>query len=761
MLERISEVKGVGLFHESNGKSHACRRATLIYGNNGRGKSTLASILRSVSTGDGSLITHRKTIDGTESPTVILQFSSGHKVNFANGVWTEQRPEVLVFDADFIERNVHSGGAVNTNHRKNLLEFALGEAAVNARTAAAQAADEAKAAALSLKALEGSVAVYHPGMDLAQFESLPEIEDVDVQISTLEAQLRSAQDQQAIAAKAVPSVVPPPLLDLEHLFSVLDMSLEGIHADAERMVKEHLLKLANKDAEGWLSRGRIFEKDGHCPYCDQDILDSKLISSYKSYFNASYRDMKSKVSRLKDILSSSIPDGLIDSIEKSIQIRKEQLLAWSGQVAVEEIVFNRNEILEPFKKIREFLFELVQQKERSPADSVGSKDDLLNARVFWSNFLQPLISVNEVIKNNSILIDGYKSELAKTDISQLRQRIALFKIIKSRCEKGVVDLLEKIKLARKNLKSADLAKKVKREDLDVLMTDILDKYQVSINGLLTKFGAFFSIEGMGANFRGGTVRSEYGLLMRGKTVSLEGGTPSFATALSEGDRRTLAFAFFVASAIADANISTKTVVVDDPMCSLDLNRKHHTKAVLRNLYTSAAQLIVLAHDPYFLRDLRDTLLKLDKTMNIGAFQLVYSRNGYTDFGLLDIDKECESAYFQHHRILNDFCEGNGGEGRAIAMAIRPMLEGYLHRRFPGLVPKSLLFGQVVQLIRDATPPSPLVYAQNLVDELTSINDYVGQFHHDTNPEAEMAAVVVSELQSYVNRALVIVHRGAL
>jgi hypothetical protein len=88
-----------------------------------------------------------------------------------------------------------------------------------------------------------------------------------------------------------------------------------------------------------------------------------------------------------------------------------------------------------------------------------------------------------------------------------------------------------------------------------------------------------------------------------------------------------------------------------------------------------------------------------------------------------------------------------------------MLEGYLHRRFPGLVPKSLLFGQVVKQIGDALAPSRLVHAQNLVTELNEINEYAGQFHHDTNPGADTVAVVAPELKTYVTRALHVVHRG--
>ena len=195
------------------------------------------------------------------------------------------------------------------------------------------------------------------------------------------------------------------------------------------------------------------------------------------------------------------------------------------------------------------------------------------------------------------------------------------------------------------------------------------------------------------------------------------------------------------------------------MCSLDLNRRHHTRVVLRKIFAKSEQLIVLAHDPYFLRDLREYFKKEDKAAPIATFQLSRTAGEYSTFSSIDLDVECESAYFRHHRMLNDFVDGKGGDTRSIAKAIRPMLEGYLHRRFPGRIPKDLLFGQVVVLVRDAKAPSPLCHAQTLVDELNEINEYAGQFHHDTNPSADAIVVVESELKTFVERALGVVHRG--
>lgn len=759
MLERISEIQGIGLLHDANAKPHAFRKATLIYGDNGRGKSTLASILRSLSTGDGSLITHRETLDGKFPPKVALQFANGHKVTFTSGAWSEQRPEVIVFDADFIERNVHSGGAINTNHRKNLLEFALGESAVAARAAVNKATADAKKASEDVQSLSSQLAGYHSGMNLVQFEKLSAVPDADTQIAALQVQIGAAENLKAISAKAVPSIVAEPIFDLPQVFSVLRTSLKDVHADAEKVVKEHLWKLENKAAEGWISQGLQFGDGKSCPYCDQEIEGNDLIKAYQTHFDAAYGELKTKVTALNSAILEATSETRISVIEQSVATAAAIASAWADQVPTGSFAFVPEQASKALKELKVFLSELVRQKQRSPADAVGSPEDLVKAEQLWGAVLSPLKEVNAAIKVAVDLISNYKDKLATTNTATLQQQVLQFQSAKRRHQQVVVDLIAKLDTARKAAKTAEAVKKTERQKLDTLMKATLSKYERSINRLLTNFGASFSIEGMDANFKGNAARSEYGLLLRGKAVALEGGPPSFATALSEGDKRTLAFAFFVASTLEDAKLSERTVVVDDPMCSLDANRKQHTKAVLKRLHAGAAQLVVLAHDPYFLRDLRDTILKADQAAQISLFQLLLAPNNYTSFGSFDIDKECESAYFQHHRMLNEFCNGVAVDSRSVAKAVRPMLEGYLHRRFPGLVPKSLLFGQVVIQIRDAGDPSPLVHAQNLVTELNEINDYAGQFHHDTNPGADTVIVNAQELKTYVTRAMHVVHRG--
>jgi hypothetical protein len=88
-----------------------------------------------------------------------------------------------------------------------------------------------------------------------------------------------------------------------------------------------------------------------------------------------------------------------------------------------------------------------------------------------------------------------------------------------------------------------------------------------------------------------------------------------------------------------------------------------------------------------------------------------------------------------------------------------MLEGYLHRRFPGILKQGNMFGQSLIEIRDSSNGSPLFYAKNLLDDLNSINSYVSRFHHDTNPDYATEPVDEQELRSYCAQSLDLIYKG--
>src|SRR6266566_1693897 len=131
MLRSILKLQNVGLLQDAtqNGAVNLTKVCG-IYADNGRGKSTLAAILRACGEADAGRLNARRTIDSTSLPEVKFLLPSGAHLEFTNNAWTGNNPRIVVFDSEFVEENVYSGFEVRAEQRQALLEFALGDKAV-------------------------------------------------------------------------------------------------------------------------------------------------------------------------------------------------------------------------------------------------------------------------------------------------------------------------------------------------------------------------------------------------------------------------------------------------------------------------------------------------------------------------------------------------------------------------------------------------------------------------------------------------------
>lgn len=760
MLERIHRVKGIGLLHEADGRVHGLQKATFIYADNGRGKSTLASIFRSCSTNNPSLIVNRQTISGANAPEAVLQFSHGQRSTFQNGNWDMARPEILVFDTDFVEQNVYAGGQVSTDHRKNLLKFALGANAVAAQQEYDQADQDWKEATAKVRAITNQLSFAHQGVSLTDFIRLQEVPNADEQITALNSQIVEARNIGFIRDKALPQLLQQPNLHVGPIVQILEASIANIDLAAEQQVKAHLEHHQENGLERWISDGHEFGESSHCRFCNQSLEGIELIQAYRSYFNIDYNTLKSDVSRLQSLIDVACTDSIVDSLKSQFETASALIDGWREHLGLERPAFNEEECRSALINIRRELESLKHDKEVNLLDSVDCSESTETITSEWHKVIEAISLCNESINRSLVQINEYKETLGVINIPQLEQQIQSLELAKVRYRSDVVDMLDELNIAKCEESKAQNVKQAQKETLNQVMQSTLDSYKTRINQLLTSFGAQFIIPNIDFNYRGG-LRSEYSLEMRGSTIALSGGVPDFKTSLSEGDKRTLAFAFFIASAEADSDLSNKIIIIDDPMCSLDLNRKQQTRTVLKRLHDSCEQLIIIAHDVHFLRNLRDDILRTESPSNIKLLRLKAVANRYSDFDNIDIDQECESGYFKCHRQLEQFIAGEAQSSMEVARSIRPMLEGYLHRRFPGVINSGCLFGEVVNQIANAQSPSPLVHAQNITSELNEINRYAGQFHHDTNPSADRVEVVDGELLNFVERAIKVVHAGVV
>lgn len=687
-----------------------------------------------------------------------LQFSNGNRARFNNNIWDRKFSDIHVFDLDFIDNNVYSGGEIKPGHRQKLLSFALGHSAVTARTEFNTASEAAAECSRIKREAETRLTGYRGQLSLAQYIRMANVDNLDALISANIDEQAKAHRIDTIKEKQNIKKLSTVTFNATEFFKIMMKTVEKINEGAESIVKPHLDHINIDGIEKWINDGQPFIKDETCPFCAQNIGNLDLIEAYKSYFNLEYSNFIKEITTLttkKDTILEKInipvlqqeQTNIVDTIETWKEFLELQIVAPDFE-AIENLKNNLDVVLT----------ECISSKTSSPLNEIDQH--------YQEKCQSYIDSMNEIIgvHNGAIdainaQIDDYKKGLENINLPDLVAEQTRLASIQTRFSQPVLDLLADHSAKRASETTANATKETKRTALNELMTETLGRYEASINALLVKFGASFNIEEISYNYSGGgEPRTEYGINLRGQRITLQGEDAGFKTCLSEGDKRTLAFAFFISVISEDPDLSNKIVVIDDPMCSFDTHRKQQTVTVLKQINDRSKQLIILAHDAFFIKALRDEFLKRVEPNEISLIKVVHTHGQFSNLITLNLDTECESAYYKNHRLVSSYVNGELHNERDVAVAIRPLLEGYLHRRFPSFVPSSKLFGEIVHMIVSAQPNTPLHNAIPISAELTEINSYAGKFHHDTNPNAGAEPVIQGELLSFCNRALNIIYK---
>ncbi|QEZ48995.1 AAA family ATPase [Cupriavidus oxalaticus] len=773
MLKQIQAIHGVGLFLEA-GPSPELERVALFYGENGRGKSTLASILRSCAENSTATISSRKTLDAVVKQLVKISHldEAGATINAhyepeSAADWTHGVPNLRVFDAEFVSRNVYSGTEINTDQRASLLEFALGEEAVALREKLDAATKHVNEVTTKIMAQTNVVKVHAGPLAVDAFAKLPDAPNADAEIDALMKRITAAQNRDTHMKRPAPNLVDLPTFDPAALFDILKKSLDDIEAEAEAAVRAHVDQCRHQDFEGWLSQGQSFDTGENCPYCGSDIRDNTLIKTYRTFFNTEYNGLKRNVAKLEQGLQRRLGDEIVEAVTNAFALSQAKADAWKDYVKFAPIGFDTAGMKGKLAELRGKLVPLLKAKTAQPLERVGSEMDLAEAIDLWKEAIVYVEAANKQVNACIVEIDAYKKGLAAEDAAQLRKSVDALNLRKLRHTAAVKADVEQLTKLTGSKKSFTDQKDAVRAELDALMTATLTTYQTEINTLLAAFGSQARIDALKFDYRGsGVPRSDYRLRVRGQEVRLAGDSgAAFGNTLSEGDKRALAFAFFVARLHKDPKLSSRLVVIDDPMCSLDRRRRSETIRILKVLAAQCRQLIVLAHDSYFLRDLDEAvgkvLEKLPGKPRRSYCKVVTVAGQYSSFDVLNLADECASDYERDLEAIVGFADGKPGHDRLhVATRLRVLIEANLHRQFPHAIERGKMLGQVIEGIAKAQTPSPLAALQSSVMELRALNDYAKQFHHaEDGTPPDFSALDEGELRAYCTRALAFILRG--
>jgi wobble nucleotide-excising tRNase len=761
VLERVICIDNVGVFKSGVQKVSPLKKLTLIYADNARGKSTLSSVMLACANGDAKELQGRRTFGAATDQKVLMRFTppgaAAVNAEFSATGWSGAKPNLHVFNQTFVERNVYAQGDVRPEQRESLLNLALGQAAVVERAKYDQLGTDQKDCAAKVAAAEAALAGYRGELSVDQFIKLERLDGVEVQLEAVDKEIGEARASVKIASRSSFRSVPVPSFDLSEIEEVLGSSFTSLAIKAEKDAKAHFAKHNGTETERWVAEGMKHKPDEECPFCGQKTDQLDLLSSYKEYFDGAYTTHLSRVASLQLAVNRQLGDRQLLQWMGTLETNQSVAELWSGSLELEKLpTIDVEKANETLKAAMAMLSGLVQAKARAPHQALDVSV-LKATKAELSKLVEQNQKYNEAVETLNHKVAQYKEKLAAPNVPALEVKRKGLLIRKSRYEPDSIARAEALKKAREDYKVAEKAKDAARADLDKVMSETLSKFQSAINDWLVKFAAPFRVEHLSTTYVGGPARSEYILKVRGATVKVGpggGGDMSFHAALSEGDKRTLAFSFFLARLFADPNKAGAVVVLDDVFTSLDKHRRHNTTEAVMRMLAECAQVIALGHDAYFLRNLKTRAIKknLGETVEL-ALQRDAQDFSYLD-GAFDLDDYCSSEYYKHYVLVERYIAAEPGIDRLeVAKALRLLVEGHLHRCFPKKFKEGQTVGDMLEMVRTAIAPSPLVKLQPLRAELVSFNDFASAFHHDTSGGYPRNEVTDAELLPFAKGAL--------
>lgn len=741
MISKIERVYNIGNFENYDASGNvSLDKMTFIYADNGAGKTTLARVLQSLATDDGSIIGRHKRIGANGEPSVII-ISDSCRHKFKNGSWDNTLPEVAVFDSHFVANNVYSGFVINSEHHRSLYQFVVGDSGVDILRKIERVKNLITACNAE-KTKWADLIVAHTKYDkYEQVCGLSQKPDVDKLIEEKEKELTIAKGKAQIKNQKLPEEIQVPAFsyDYDKVKEVLILAVEGIGKEFLDQVDEHLKAIAATglmEGTGWVYKGVIMLPDMKgCPFCGQSVDGVDLVKGYNQYFSERFK----KASVQANSLQESCEKNNIENIVLTLKTKYQQ---------IEAVMKFWNSIITDLQPLPKFdidslklddkyhlLAGLIKAKANNPVAALPL-DALEDFNAAYSAVNTMCSAVNQYVKEVNVKIAEAKGKIRA--VEEVEKELKALHIYKDRYEQPLMGYCIQYDIA---LHQGDRLQRINKElqrQQKAASNLLFTQYGDKINDYLKNvFDTPFQIEGVkDGGFKGGAKRPnlDYNLTFNGTAISQDEGllNTSFKNVLSEGDKNTIAFSFFLAKLTSDPHYADKIVVFDDPLTSLDLNRRTATIEQLVRLYGDCKQVIVLSHNIHFLIDLYER--KRIDNKETKSLRIV-NRNGKSSIEEYAIKSEWIDRYKRAIVTMMEFVNNPDPAKQEDAVnSIRMSLESFLKMKFCWYIPDyNMTFGRLIGHLK--TEPCTFVNPDKkaVIDKLMDLDEMSWRTHH-ANPD---------------------------
>jgi len=760
MLKRFQIIQGVGSFSNFRSPNHGLdlSKNTIIYANNGYGKSTIATILKSVHLDDPQRIIARTTLtaqQGSVEQNIVIKVENGTLI-FQNSTWSYNppavKPEILVFDQQYVFENLFVQ-KVESGHKQSIHRIIIGHEGVQISEDLTCAKAEEKSLKQSLDERKKEVDSKISTTGRRDYLTITADEEptITAELKEIESKLIVSQEKDELTALAKFSDLLVLNWDFSDILGAIIISFQSIHEDAQALIDDHIQShLKNHDsAEGFIRQG-LEQLVDTCPFCGQNMEKADvLIRAYQESFDQTHSQAIEKITALKTDWSTWDPSANILGSKSSFDKNLGSLQKIETRLSL-HVLDNVPAI--DYETLRQHALETKKQV----LDTLSRKEANLNQKIdgqFLVEFEKEIREVNIQIetanslyqqatqlaieKLSAINADTIQSlEKRKLQLSELRKRFSPQEM--AWC--GEYQQLESDYQAA-GTRCGDLTDQLSRYS-----TDIFRKYQQGINEVLDALMVGFKIENLEEQVdrRAKQPYAEFQIIINGLPVTLQEkeDCPCFQNTLSEGEKNTLSFAFFITHLRQKGDLSNTVVVFDDPLSSMDDYRRILTANIIRDLSRGTKQTLVMTHKRDFLFLLSDALenpqiLTINKTKASGST--------IESFDLKEARKNNEQKNIEK---LILYLDEDTCDVKSIQADIRTCLESALRRKYFMILNGVDTLGSIITSLQNQGQLSP-----ELIRTLRNLNDISSPVHHGGQEEDPRKEMERAEILPFVRMTL--------